>query len=314
MPEHKNRWDDFVRESPRATFLFERGFMDYHQDRFQDHSLLVFQGENLLGLLPANRVEDQLISHQGLTYGGWVLRQGLTFFQEMALWEAVLAELARQAIQSLKLKVMPALYHPQGQETWRYLFKVLEAVQVDSQPTLATPLLGTPAFPKNRQWGVNKARKAGFECQKSQDIAGFWHQVLEPNLQARHQATPTHSLAEMELLRERFPDHIQLWTVQYQNTPMAGALLFITQQVVHTQYLASTPTGRAGCAMDLLMHDLLKEQSWSQAWFNFGTSQDPATGKINQGLWRWKENFAQRVFLHETWEIPTHTYENLQIL
>ena len=36
-------WDDFVRRSKNATFLHLRNYMDYHRDRFVDHSLLFYQ-------------------------------------------------------------------------------------------------------------------------------------------------------------------------------------------------------------------------------------------------------------------------------
>ena len=37
----KDEWDSFVRLSKNGTFLFERGFMDYHSDRFDDCSLMI---------------------------------------------------------------------------------------------------------------------------------------------------------------------------------------------------------------------------------------------------------------------------------
>ena len=30
-------WNDFVGQSKNATFLFYRGYMDYHADRFADY-------------------------------------------------------------------------------------------------------------------------------------------------------------------------------------------------------------------------------------------------------------------------------------
>jgi hypothetical protein len=39
-PSLKPRWDTFVAGSKNATFLFYRDYMDYHADRFCDHSLL----------------------------------------------------------------------------------------------------------------------------------------------------------------------------------------------------------------------------------------------------------------------------------
>lgn len=48
-------WNDFVSESSNSTFLFLREYMEYHADRFTDYSLLVYDGNKLLALLPANR-------------------------------------------------------------------------------------------------------------------------------------------------------------------------------------------------------------------------------------------------------------------
>ena len=37
----RRAWDDFVRSSRNGTFLFERAYMEYHADRFKDHSLVI---------------------------------------------------------------------------------------------------------------------------------------------------------------------------------------------------------------------------------------------------------------------------------
>ena len=54
-------WNDFVSESSNGTFLFLREYMEYHADRFTDYSLLVYDGNKLLALLPANRSGDVLL-------------------------------------------------------------------------------------------------------------------------------------------------------------------------------------------------------------------------------------------------------------
>ena len=40
-PTDKTSWDKFVQGSKNGTFLFLRDYMDYHSDRFDDHSLMV---------------------------------------------------------------------------------------------------------------------------------------------------------------------------------------------------------------------------------------------------------------------------------
>ena len=46
--QRKVAWDDFVKRSKNATFLFFRDYMDYHADRFQDASLLIYRGDSLV--------------------------------------------------------------------------------------------------------------------------------------------------------------------------------------------------------------------------------------------------------------------------
>ena len=70
-------WNEFVRRSKNGTFLFERGYMEYHGDRFVDCSLIVRDDRGrLIALLPASRHDDALVSHGGLTYGGFVSEPG----------------------------------------------------------------------------------------------------------------------------------------------------------------------------------------------------------------------------------------------
>ena len=48
-------WDTFVQESKNGTFLFVRDYMDYHRDRFQDCSLLVYRDAEAPRPVSANR-------------------------------------------------------------------------------------------------------------------------------------------------------------------------------------------------------------------------------------------------------------------
>ena len=67
-------WNQFVKNSKQGTFLLDRSYMDYHSDRFTDHSLLVYRQGKLYALLPANERDHTLYSHQGLTYAGLLTR------------------------------------------------------------------------------------------------------------------------------------------------------------------------------------------------------------------------------------------------
>ena len=39
-------WNAFIGQAKNATFLFHRDFMEYHKDRFEDYSLMIFDMKN----------------------------------------------------------------------------------------------------------------------------------------------------------------------------------------------------------------------------------------------------------------------------
>lgn len=86
----KASWDTFLKQSKNATFLFQRGFMEYHQDRFHDYSLMIYKDEKLIALLPANKVEDSIFSHQGFSYGGLLSSSDLKFRDTLNVFKSIL--------------------------------------------------------------------------------------------------------------------------------------------------------------------------------------------------------------------------------
>ena len=76
--EDKELWNSFVNKARNATFLFDRNYMDYHADRFDDNSFMFYHKGKLKAVLPANVAGDTLYSHQGLTYGGLLLDKKAT--------------------------------------------------------------------------------------------------------------------------------------------------------------------------------------------------------------------------------------------
>ena len=51
-------WNKFNAESKNPLFMFDRNYMDYHRDRFQDHSLIFYEDEKLVAILPMSEREN----------------------------------------------------------------------------------------------------------------------------------------------------------------------------------------------------------------------------------------------------------------
>ena len=70
--QEKNAWNQFNSGSKNSLFMFDREYMDYHRDRFEDHSLMFYDDDKLIALLPLSERQEILTSHGGLTYGGFI--------------------------------------------------------------------------------------------------------------------------------------------------------------------------------------------------------------------------------------------------
>src|SRR2546428_225418 len=104
-------WDTFVAHSKNGAFLFFRDYMEYHANRFTDHSLVARNGGKIVAILPANIVEDTLVSHGGLTFGGVVSDRSMDAPLMLEFFDALTGHLAEQGISKLRYKRIPQIYH-----------------------------------------------------------------------------------------------------------------------------------------------------------------------------------------------------------
>lgn len=75
----KMEWDEFNSEAKNGHFFFYRDYIEYHNDRFHDFSLIIYNDKgNIMALLPASINGDTVISHGGLTFGGVVCDSKMT--------------------------------------------------------------------------------------------------------------------------------------------------------------------------------------------------------------------------------------------
>jgi len=103
----KDLWNRFCQDSKNATFLLQRDFMEYHKDRFEDYSLMVFEDETLVAVLPAHKTDYALYSHNGLTYGGLVLSPKVKLPKVLEILKTILKYLEDNSIETLELKPLP---------------------------------------------------------------------------------------------------------------------------------------------------------------------------------------------------------------
>jgi len=294
----KASWNNFVKQAANSHFIFQREFMEYHKDRFDDFSLMVYNSKNtLVALLPANIKDTTLHSHQGLSFGGFIVSKKikLSVFEEIL--KAIKEFLKSKDIKKLIYKPIPFIYHSRATFEDIYLLPVK---LINKDICSFIDLKESFSYSNGRKHSIRKAKKYGFEIKKSDDLKSFW-QILESVLQTHHSAKPVHTLKEIELLAKSFPKNIELFLVKKDKKIYAGALTFVNQNTVKLQYVANHKKGRELGALDLLIDHLLKEVYHDKRYFDFGTSLD-SSGNLNPNLLDQKERFGTSSLLQETYE------------
>ena len=320
----KETWDAFVEMSKNGTFLLKRNFMDYHSDRFFDCSLLIYSGispdgefkekslttKDLVAVFPANWDKEQqtVYSHQGLTYGGLVVIPEVTQKEVMDMMQAILLYY-RDYMQAKHLvyKPIPYIYSsiPSGEDLYA-LFRAgarLSRRLVSTCVSMHNPM-------KMATLRIRQARKAvdhGFYIDRmtegdTQTLREYWA-LLTDVLKRYHNAKPTHTLQEMQLLMSQFPKNIRLYIVRRDKEIVAGIVVFECRTVAHVQYIASGEEGRTYGALDLLFRHLINERYKQFEYVDFGTSNEDEGRYLNEGLIHQKEGFGGRAVCYDTYEI-----------
>jgi len=296
-------WDQFVQKSKNGLFLFYRKYMDYHADRFDDHSLICLDDlENVSALLPANRKDDVLVTHGGLTFGGVICDSRMTTQKMLEVFETMLVYAKGEGIARIIYKAIPHIYHTVPAEEDRYALFRHDAKLVKREVTSAVNYLSPLKLSKGRKCGISKARKSGVEVRQSEDFDGFM--AIEARLLMEKYGTkPVHSADEITLLAERFPDNIKLYGAFQAGTMQAGMIVYAGANVAHVQYMATTEEGREIGALDLLVQQVMETYAGAARFFDFGISTEEGGTVLNAGLIAQKEMFGARAVVHETYEL-----------
>jgi hypothetical protein len=305
-------WNTFVGQAKNATFLFHRDFMEYHKSRFEDFSLMVFDGEKLIAILPANRAGEIVYSHQGLTYGGLVYKENLKLASVIQIFKAVLFYLNENEITKIQLKTIPSIYHKKPAEELNYVLFLAEA-QLIRRDTLAVIDLSKPfQFSKIRKRGIQKGLSNDLIIKEENNFESFWNQILIPNLESRHNAEPVHTLEEIQLLKRDFSTNIRQFNVYFNEQIVAGTTIFESENVAHCQYISKYEEQENLGSLDFLYDYLISNVFAHKRFFDFGISNENQGKILNNGLSYWKESFGANIIAHDFYEVATDNFSKLE--
>lgn len=300
--ERKDEWNAFVERSKNGTFLFNRNYMDYHSDRFADHSLMFYLKNRLYALFPGNVKDSIFYSHQGLTYGGLVTGNEAKTAAICTLFDELNSYLHLLAFHKVVYKALPWIYSSYASEEDLYAITKVCGARLIGRDISSTVFLDNRIkFSELRRRCLKKATKAGITVKQSSDIGTFW-KILDDNLENKYGVAPVHTCAELELLINRFPSNIKLYMAYLEGEALGGVVLYINRHVIHSQYIAASPPGKRHGALDLLFNELITKAEKQYKYFDFGRSTENMGTYLNENLIFQKEGFGGRGVCYDTYE------------
>ena len=301
-PDLKEIWNDFVESSKNGTFLFNRGYMDYHSHRFVDSSLLIYRKGKLYCLLPANKSGSVFVSHGGLTYGGLIMNRKCTAEGILEVFVVLKDYLKGEGYKQLIYKPVPYIYTViPSQEDLYALFRSNASLSIRNiSSTIFT--FDKLNFIKDRRAAVRRAISHNIRIKETSALPSFW-EILEDNLGKKYNVRPIHSLEEMQSLQAKFPENIRLFGAFKENKMLGGVLCYVTKTTVHLQYISASSEGKTLGAIDLIIEHLLNVEFSQVPYFDFGTSNEDGGRYLNESLIYQKEGFGGRGVCYDTYEV-----------
>lgn len=298
---NKTHWDRFISRSKNGVFLFYRDYMEYHADRFEDFSLLIYDNGNLIGVLPANLQDNKVISHGGLTFGGIITDSHMRTAKMLEIFMTLKGYFLDRCIHCLIYKAVPHIYWdiPAEEDLYalHYVGAKLYRRDVSSSITISSKL----GFSKGRKWLIGRAKKKGLLVKQVNDFNTFMA-IEEENLMQKHGIKPVHTAAELQLLSDKFPDNIKLFSSYIDHVMVGGVVIYESRQVAHAQYIAATEAGRAMGAIDIIISYLINEYYAEKKYFDFGISTEDDGRYLNVGLIENKEGYGARAVVYDFYE------------
>ena len=266
---------------------------------------MAFEDGKLKALLPANIKGDAVYSHQGLTYGGWLMP--LMHFNAntmMDIFQAMVDYFKEQGINKFIYKAVPHIFHKYPAEEDLYaLFRFgAREIITNISSTVCRDCEKLPYSKSSVGTTLSRAKKSGVVVRQSDDYAAFW-KILTDNLVNKYGVKPVHTLDEIMLLQSRFPENIKLYMSYVGEEPAAGVVVYEHGNVIHLQYSSANELGAETRALGYLFHELIDRVYSDRRYIDFGISNEDDGRYLNSSLLETKSQFAARGIAYHIYQI-----------
>ena len=313
--EYSKQWDEFVlNQSVNGTFLQTMNFLCYHpDDRFIDESILIFDDNTLVAVVPACRIKednkDCFFSHKGSSYGGIIVSSN--YYKSRKIIDIInhLDNYIGTFFDKAILKITPDLFCKEQSDLLQYGLQYYGFMHYEELSTYVD-LSNLPndvrkGFDRNKNRNINKCieRELRFQELNSTNEIERFHELLTINL-SKYNITPIHTVPELiDLKNNREQEHIQFFGVYSANDIVAAGMMFDFDGVVyHAQNLSYDYHIKDYSPITFLYYKVIEfAKNHGYKYLSWGISTENHGKVLNFGLIRNKESYGSKYQVNRTY-------------
>jgi len=307
------KWDRFIDESDNGTIFHKLKFLSYHNDfsGMKINHLVWLSGSEIFAVLPLfvslNTKIKYGVSPYGSSFGGIIIKNGINLEKAILIIELLSNYCKSNKIQTLKITFPPSIYSNSRQSYIQYALSKKGASIVKRDLFHIVPLKSNwnelySSFSSSCRNKIKNA-KIAFTIHENSDINEFYSILVEDK--KRQNSEPTHSLKELQLLKEYFPKNIIVdISISHQNGAKAAICYFdCSKDIIMTFYMCQEDNALGYNGINALLEIGMKRSlNEGKKYLDFGGSTF-GYEISNLGVSKFKESFSSTTDLRDTFNL-----------
>lgn len=301
--KYMDSWDNFVYTSRNGALFHTQKFLSYHNNKFQDNSLIFKSKGDIIAVFPAALDSGAIFSHPGSSFGGLILGKNVGLSTTYSIIDQLQKYYAIKGFHKIGMRLPPYIYHKMPCDELDFSLFAQGFVVTGHDLSCVIALDSSIIIDDSTARSIRKALNSGlWVSYDSVEWEKYW-EILESNLKDKHDVHPTHSLEDILRLKNMFPDKIKLITCYYKDKMVCGVVLFVgNENAFEVFYIAQDYEFQELRALNLVLHNVI---SWGFVnrfrYMNLGISTEDHGTKVNWGLFKFKEGFGSHSVLRRTY-------------
>ena len=245
----KDDWDQLVKQADPFHFFFYIDYLNHQSYKFIDLSLVCRYNNEVVSIFPLSKENSQVISHSGLSFCEPIFKNRLSNIIRLEILEAYIKFLQAEGYKSLYIKIIPNIYKEYEDSLLLYWITINNGTSTKIEIGNYVSIKNISPTKRRKRSFKNaiKNRLETLELNKFEDED--W-KLVKDGLKNRHNATPVHTLEEINYLKERFNKQIELYRVFSIKELLGIMVIYKTKKIFHIQYSVSSELGLKLNAMD----------------------------------------------------------------